>query len=137
MDILSSIPVVLAYLWPLLQTVILAGIAFLIGKALHFLFKKTDLLNEEKEAILESKVIDAIQIGISETMDTYVKAIKEGRADGKLTKEEAAEARRRALKIAVEILKEKGVDLFKFLKEPILEYLVNYLVEVFKMPKNE
>ena len=60
-----------------------------------------------------SKSLQALEAGVELTYRTYVQAIKEARADGKLTAEEASEARRRARDAAVEFGRTQGLDVLR------------------------
>lgn len=51
-----------------------------------------------------------VRAAVSEVYQTYVSALKEGAADGKLTDDEKAEAKRRAIAIAKGNIGKKGLD---------------------------
>lgn len=57
------------------------------------------------------KAVLALESGVERTYQTYVKAIKAGRADGRLTEDEKARARSMARAQAIALAKSDGVDL--------------------------
>ncbi|MEX2016193.1 MAG: hypothetical protein WD873_06100 [Candidatus Hydrogenedentales bacterium] len=74
------------------------------------------------------KAIRALEAGIEHTYRTYVRAIKEGRADGKLTEAERAEARRRARRAAIEFGRTDGINVVTELGEDYLNLWIEKLV---------
>lgn len=60
-----------------------------------------------------STAIDAVELGVRSVYESYVRELKAGRDDGKLTAEERAEARRRATSIAMDWGLEHGVDVVR------------------------
>ncbi len=59
------------------------------------------------------KALLALESGVERTYQAYVKAIKAGRSDGRLTEEEKARARSMARMRAVKLAKAEGVDLLR------------------------
>jgi len=57
-------------------------------------------------------------------MQTYVDEIKQKNADGKLTKEEAAEALRRTVDKSLQILKRDGIEVGRDVFEIVVEAVV-------------
>lgn len=57
-----------------------------------------------------AEALAALDAGVTDVYEDYVRALKEGRGDGKLTDEERVEARDRALARAIDIGKTRGVD---------------------------
>ena len=78
---------------------------------------------------------DAGRAAVAETYETYVKALKERAADGRLTTDEKSEARRIAVERAKQIAKSRGVDLAKTYGEEIVHGIVEQIVNVAKMPR--
>lgn len=76
--------------------------------------------------------LEALEAGVDLTYDTYVRAIKEARADGKLTKEEIREARRRACDAAISFGRSKGIDV---LREVGAEYVDLWIAKLVKRLK--
>jgi len=79
-----------------------------------------------------SKSLEALEAGVEITYRTYVKAIKEARADGKLTDEEAREARRRAREAAVEFGRTQGIDVLRELGTEYIDLWIAKLVKRLK-----
>lgn len=127
---------IIAQLWPVVQGLVATMIVAVLGKVLQWLFKRVDLAEEEKEAIIKDKIVDALKLGVNEVMENYVKEIKAKSADGKLTKDEALEARNKAITIAKDILKDKGIEIGKEFGDLALKMVINFIVEKFKLPKN-
>jgi hypothetical protein len=79
-----------------------------------------------------SKSLQALEAGVELTYRTYVQAIKEARAAGKLTAEEAGEARRRARDAAVEFGRTQGVDVLRELGGEYIDLWISKLVKRLK-----
>jgi hypothetical protein len=84
-----------------LGSVITALIGWLARKGVTFLDEKTKVLDEasalQKKEAIKNKIVDAVTLAARATMQTYVDEVKAKNVDGKLTKEEAAEAFRRTV----------------------------------------
>lgn len=96
----------LPIVWPVL---LLAVGRYLLPKIKEWLDTKID---GEKHGYAEKVAIratDAVYTAVSEVGQTYVDAIKAGKADGKLTDEEKSEAKKRAEKRARELIGPKGI----------------------------
>ena len=78
------------------------------------------------------KALLALEAGIDVTYRTYVQALKEARADGKLTPEEAAEARQRARNAAIAFGRTQGIDVMREIGEPFIELAIAKLVKQIK-----
>lgn len=74
------------------------------------------------------RAIDWLGVAVTDTYDTYVRAIKAGRADGKLTPEERRTARRRALERAIALARKDGIDLLRELGEARLTWWIERTV---------
>lgn len=74
------------------------------------------------------RAIDALEAGVEAAYREYVRAIKEGRADGKLTEDEKRRARRIALDKAIGIARRDGIDLIRTLGEEYLDLWLDRLV---------
>lgn len=70
----------------------------------------------------------ALEAGVDATYESYVRAIKEAREDGKLTAEERREARRRARLTAAQLVRAQGIDIARELGEECLDVWINRLV---------
>ena len=76
--------------------ILVALLTALVGYAITFLKKKTDALKDEKIKTLIDNALDEAESvaddAIAATQQKFVDDIKKAREDGKLTKEEAAQA---------------------------------------------
>jgi hypothetical protein len=119
-----------------LGSVITALIGWLARKGMNYLDEKTKILDEaseiqRKEAI-KNKIVDTITLVARATMQTYVDEVKSRNADGKLTKEEAAEAFRRTVDQSLDLLKREGIEIGK----DVLGLTVEAVVGKLKVEKN-
>lgn len=119
-----------------LGSVIVAGIGWLTRKGVNYLDQKTKVLDEaselQKKEAMKQRLIDVVTLSARATMQTYVDEIKAGSADGKLTKEEAAEAFKRTYTQALSMLKQDGIDVAK----DVLAVAVEAVVGKIKTEKN-
>ncbi len=74
------------------------------------------------------KAIEALEAAVEATYREYVRGIKQGRADGKLTADEQRRARRMALDKAIGIARRDGIDLVRTLGAEYLDLWVDRLV---------
>lgn len=114
-----------------LGSVITVLVGWLARKGVDYLDKKTTFMDEagklqQKEAV-KQKLIDAVTLAARSTMQTYVDAIKEKNADGKLTREEAREAFNKTRDAALSILKDEGIEIGKELLGTTVEAIVGRL----------
>lgn len=82
---------------------------------------------EKLEKIKESKTWDIAKTAALDTYHTYVQAIKKGKQDGRLSAEEAAEARSLTIAKMKELAKSEGVKLIKSQLPALSELAVNFL----------
>lgn len=75
------------------------------------------------------KALLALEGGVERTYQAYVKAIKAGRADGRLTDDEKARARSLARTRAIALAKEAGVDLLRTIGEDYVDVWIGKLVK--------
>ncbi len=78
------------------------------------------------------EALQALEAGVELTYRTYVQAIKEAREDGKLTKEEARLARRRAREAAIEFGRTRGIDILKELGAEYIDLIIAKQVKQLK-----
>jgi hypothetical protein len=71
--------------------------------------------------------VDAVTLAARATMQTYVDEVKARNADGKLTKEEAAEAFRRTVDQSLDLLKREGIEVGKDILAVVVEAVVGKL----------
>ena len=114
-----------------LGSVVTALFGWLTRKAVQYADAKTKILDEEHETerkeSLKNKIVDTVTLAARSTMQTYVDEIKAKKADGKLTKEEAAEAFRRTADQATALLKREGVEIGRELLAITVEAVVGKL----------
>lgn len=70
----------------------------------------------------------AVEAGVTATYETYTKSIKASSADGKLTAEEAAQARALAREYAIYFMRSTGVDIVKTYGMKMIDGLIEYFV---------
>jgi len=109
--------------------VLVALLTTLIGYAIAFLKKKTELIKDEQlRNIIQRALDEANEIAdqaVLATQQKFVDNIKKAREDGKLTKEEAKEAMDMAISYfkthitdeSLKILEELYIDVDKWLEE--------------------
>jgi hypothetical protein len=119
-----------------LGSIITALIGWMARKGVNYVDKKTQVLDaasetQRKEAI-KNKVVDTVTLVARATMQTYVDEVKARNADGKLTKDEAAEAFRRTVDQSLDLLKREGIEVGKDLLGVMVEAVVGKL----KVEKN-
>jgi len=79
-----------------------------------------------------SVALEAVEVGVRDTYEYYVRDLKQAAADGKLTESERLEAQRRALKRATDYAAAQGVVLTKVYTEEYLPVLIERVVGAFK-----
>jgi len=73
--------------------------------------------------------VQALEVGVQDTYENYVKGIKAGREDGKLTEVEKIKARQMAIDTAKAWAMSNGVDILKLVAKEYLPVLVEKLVK--------
>jgi len=76
--------------------------------------------------------LEAVEVGVRDTYEYYVRDLKKAAEDGKLTESERLEAQRRALKRATDYAAAQGVVLAKVYTEEYLPVLIERVVGAFK-----
>ena len=74
------------------------------------------------------KATECLEAGVEQTYQIYVREIKRGRADGKLTNTERARARASAIDAARRFAKRRGINLVKELGEDLVTFHVERAV---------
>jgi hypothetical protein len=105
---------------------VLTAIAAVLG-ALWTLFKSSDWFERLRQRRF-FMAVQAMEAAVEDTYRAYVRSIKKGRADGKLTPREKARARRRAKQQALRLGKTRGIDVARELGEEYLDLWVSRLV---------
>jgi len=117
-----------------LGSVITAAIGWLAKKGVNYLDTKTKFMDDagklQQKETVKQKIVDAVTLAARSTMQTYVDAIKQKNADGKLTKEEAKEAFNKTRDTALSILKDEGIEIGKELLGTTVEAVVGKLKTV-------
>lgn len=78
----------------------------------------------------------ALEAGVERTYQVYVKAIKAGRSDGRLTENEKARARSMARSRAVALAREEGIDLLRTIGDDYVDVWIARLIGKRKSPAN-
>ena len=124
-----------------LGSVITAAIGWLARKGVNYLDHKTSVLDEasqlQKKELLKQRIVDVVTLVARSTMQTYVDALKQKNADGKLTKEEAKEAFSITFNKALAILKDEGIDISHEILAIIVEAVVGSIKPVKKTLRDE
>ena len=94
-------------------------------------FRSTDCYRRAQQRRYD-KALLALEAGVDVTYRTYVQALKEARADGKLTPEETAEARQRARDAAIEFGRTQGIDVLREVGEQFIDLAIAKLVKRLK-----
>jgi len=94
-------------------------------------FRSTDLVRNLRDRRFD-KALETLEAGVELTYRTYVQATKAAKEDGKLTPEEAAEARRRARDAAIEFGNTQGIDVLEALGSPYIDFWISKLVKDLK-----
>jgi hypothetical protein len=95
------------------------------------LFKSTNLYARMRRRRCERALL-ALETGVMNTYETYVREIKASRMDGRLTADERREARRRAKSYAIDIAQTDGLDIARDLGHHYLDAWIERLVRRFK-----
>lgn len=105
---------------PAASPIVLSVLTAIIGYVLKTAFvKKYEL----------ERCILALESGVQEVYETYVKSIKAASEDGKLTDMEKDEARDKAYTHAKQILATEGIDLAKYYGPRIAKAVIEKLIK--------
>ncbi len=104
---------------PEFQTIVVSAIAFIFG-----LVKKMQFTKKWKLGV----AANAIEVGVIDTFESYVRVRKAGWADGKLTDDERREARSIAINVAIDFARDKGLDIVKFYGKEYLPVLIEKFI---------
>lgn len=94
-------------------------------------FKSSEWFNRAKRK-RHAKAVGVLEVAVDDTYRTYVTALKEGRADGKLTAEEKQRARALARARAHNIARNQGVDVVRELGREYIDLWISKLVKKLK-----
>jgi len=118
----------------LLETFALDWVVALVGTLLAAawtFFKSRDLY----EKIRQQRyfvAVEALEAGVEKTYRVYVQALKEAKADGKLTPDERAAARQKAVAYAQEFGCTRGIDVIEELGREYIPVLISKIVRMLK-----
>ena len=118
----------------LLETFALDWVVALVGTivALAWTFFKSRDLYQEMKGQKYFAAIEALQAGVEKTYRVYVQALKEAKADGKLSPEEKAAARQKAVAYAQEFGRTRGIDVIEQLGREYIPVLISKIVRLLK-----
>lgn len=102
----------------------------LFGTAWTF-FKSQDWYQRAKQRRY-AQAITALEAGVDQTYQTYVRAIKEASEDGKLTPAERRRAREMARDAAISFGRTQGVDVLAEVGQDYVDLWINRLVKKLK-----
>lgn len=95
-------------------------------------FKQSELYHTYIVGDERIKIIAAVENAVSRVYNDYVRAIKKDRADGQLTEEEKASARKMATSIIKEELRTNGVNLARTAGTEVIDALIEAAVNKMK-----
>lgn len=75
-----------------------------------------------------TRALQALEAGVDDVYRTYVQAIKQASADGKLTREEAQHARKLARRRAIAFGRTTGIDVIRELGDEYIDLWIAKLV---------
>lgn len=103
-----------------------AGVAVAVAALVYKLLKP--YITAKLADLQLTELYMAVEAGVTATYETYTKAIKASSADGKLTAEEAAQARALAREYAIYFMQTNGVDILKSYGAKMIDGLIEYFV---------
>ena len=108
------------------QALVLTIFGGLSSLFVYWLNKKAKLDSAEKEAV------ESLKVAVNDTFETYVRAIKEGAADRKLTEKERTAAMNRTLVKAREVASSEALEVFKSKGEDWMKAKVEHWLLILK-----
>ncbi|HRI89175.1 MAG TPA: hypothetical protein PK869_12955 [Candidatus Hydrogenedentes bacterium] len=90
-------------------------------------FKATDWYQRAKEQRFAEALV-ALEAGVQQTYDVYVRAVKDSSSDGKLSSEERRRARELARDAAIAFGRTKGVDVLNTIGQNYIDVWITKLV---------
>jgi hypothetical protein len=118
----------------LLQDFALDWVVALVGTIVAgaWTFFKSRGVYHEMKGQKYSAAMGALEAGVEKTYRVYVEALKKAKADGKLTPEEKAAARQRAIAYAQEFGRTRGIDVIEELGREYIPVLIGKIVRALK-----
>ncbi|MDZ4861563.1 MAG: hypothetical protein SGI88_21530 [Candidatus Hydrogenedentes bacterium] len=90
-------------------------------------FKASDWFQRARQQRF-AEAITALEAGVQQTYDVYVRAVKDGSSDGKLSSEERRRARELARDAAVAFGRTKGIDVLTAIGHDYVDVWITKLV---------
>jgi hypothetical protein len=118
------------YVWSLMLPSVMQSL-LPVAAVLWAVFKSSEWYRSRRSERF-AEAMGLLEAAVEETYQTYVREIKRGREDGKLTETERAEARRRAKERALAFARERGIDLLERLGRDLLDIYITWLVKKLK-----
>lgn len=103
---------------------LIAGVFGLVWSA----FKSSEWYRLRRDRRLDH-ALGIVETAVERTYESYVRAIKRAREDGKLTAAERMHARRLAAETAIEIARREGLNLLRIIGREHLERRINRAVK--------
>ncbi len=94
-------------------------------------FKSLDFMRSRRTERY-AEAVRALESGVEQTYEVYVRHIKQASADGKLTSHERRVARERATEFATRYARDRGVDLIDTIGREYLPVLITRIVRELK-----
>lgn len=118
----------------LLENFALDWVVALVGTivAAAWTFFKSRNLYQEMKRQKYFGAIEALEAGVEKTYRVYVQALKDAKADGKLSPEERAVARQKAMAYAQEFGCTRGIDVIEQLGREYIPVLISKIVRLLK-----
>jgi len=113
-----------------LPNILLTGIKALLLALLGYLgllLKKNAAKTANKEAV--SEAVKALEAGVAQTYEGYVRNLKKGAQDGKLTDEERRLAREKAFDGAKSVARGEGLNVLKTWAWPHVQSLIESIIK--------
>jgi len=111
--------------------ILVALLTALVGYAIAFLKKKTDALKDERiKTLIDNALNEAESVAddaIAATQQKFVDDIKKAREDGKLTKEEAAQALEMAKQYFISHIRESSKSILQQLFTNFEQWLTDFI----------
>lgn len=114
---------------------LLANLVVVIVTPLAAWFAKRYIDDGTARVTAREALYDAARAAVAETYETYVRAMKAGRADGTLSDAERREAMRLAVERAKQIARVRGVDLARTYGEDVIRGVVQAAVAAARRPR--
>lgn len=103
-----------------------AGVAIAVAALVYKLLKP--YIAAKLADLQLTELYMGIEAGVQATYETYTKSIKASSADGKLTAQEAAQARALAREYAIEYMRANGVDILRTYGLKVIDGIIEYFV---------